>query len=124
MAPTWLSSPDGLLPTPPGASPQQSVRHGGALATLVAGRRALLMLVAESTLLALAGRVNDAADGSRSATAPARACGEGVPGLIPTSSDAGRLPELGVRACQHVQSACRGNSNDWAVKRLPSGGVP
>lgn len=42
---------------------------------LVAGRRALLMLVVDSTLLALAGRVNAAADGSRSPTAPARACG-------------------------------------------------
>ena len=97
MAPTRLSPPDGLLPMPSGASPQQAVRHGGALATLVAGRRALLMLVVESTLLALAGRVNDAADGSRSATAPARACSAGAVGSCKPSSGSGRpLTSAGV----------------------------
>jgi len=52
---------------------------------LVAGRRALLMLVVDSTLLALAGRVNAAVDGGRSPTAPARACGADLPGLMQTS---------------------------------------
>ena len=50
------------------------VGHGGALLTLVAGRRALLTLVVESTLLALAGREKDDPKGCRSPDAPALAC--------------------------------------------------
>ena len=82
LATSWQRQPGWVGKKPAGLADRlstHSIHHGGALATLVAGRRALLMLVVESTLLALAGRVNDDADGSRSVAAPARACSGGLP---------------------------------------------